>query len=208
MSLLSILLITLFFIGYAIVHSLLAGRPVKNWVRRTFGPSSDRWYRLAYNIFAGVTLLPLLPMLALLPDQTLYIVPAPWRWLMVGGQMLAVAGAGIALLQTGPLHFLGLSQLLADQGADSGSLTVRGFYRWVRHPLYLFSLLFLWLTPWMTANLLTTFILFTIYFYVGSIYEEKRLLAEFGVAYRKYQQRVPRLIPIPGRSYSSPDYQQ
>jgi protein-S-isoprenylcysteine O-methyltransferase Ste14 len=53
----------------------------------------------------------------------------------------------------------------------------------------------------MSVNLLTTYVVFTLYFYFGSIHEEKRLLAEFGVAYRDYQQRVPRLIPLPGRRY-------
>jgi protein-S-isoprenylcysteine O-methyltransferase Ste14 len=65
----------------------------------------------------------------------------------------------------------------------------------VRHPLYFFGLLFLWLTPVMTINLLTTYLLFTLYFYIGSFFEERRLRAEFGPAYRQYQQRVPRLIP-------------
>ncbi len=196
MLLISILTITIFFVIYAVVHSLLASLGLKAWARRTFGPATDRWYRLAYNIFSAVTLLPLFPMLALLPDQTLYIVPAPWRWLMVGGQLIGLAGLGLSVMQTGALHFLGISQLIAADPDDSGSLTTTGFYGWVRHPIYTFSLLFIWLTPAMTVNLLTAFILFTLYFYIGSIYEERRLLAEFGDAYRRYQQRVPRLIPF------------
>ena len=35
----------------------------------------------------------------------------------------------------------------------------------------------------------------TAYFIIGSILEERRLLARFGDAYREYQQRVPMLIP-------------
>lgn len=194
---LSVISLILFFTLYAVVHSWLASLKVKAWLWRTFGPSTDRWYRLAYNLFAMVTLLPLFPMLALLPDQTLYVVPLPWRWLMVAGQLLALLGLGLALLQTNPLHFIGLAQLFNQKPAGGGSLTVTGFYAWVRHPLYTFSLLFIWLTPVMTVNLLATFILFTLYFYIGSIYEERRLLAEFGPAYQAYRQRVPRLVPFP-----------
>lgn len=135
-------------------------------------------------------------MIALLPTEILYIVPSPWRWLMVGGQILALIGLAASLWQTSLLHFLGLAQLLAEPSAKSGALSVRGFYAWVRHPLYTFSLLFLWLTPAMTTNVLTTYILFTLYFYIGSIFEERRLLAEFGSAYQDYQQRVPRFIPL------------
>jgi protein-S-isoprenylcysteine O-methyltransferase Ste14 len=47
----------------------------------------------------------------------------------------------------------------------------------------------------MTTNLLITYLLFTLYFYLGSIFEERRLLAEFGDAYQDYQRRVPRFIP-------------
>lgn len=195
MVLLNVLILTIFFAAYALLHSLLASSGLKKGARQTFGPGADRWYRLVYNLLAVITLLPLLPLLALLPDRTLYIAPSPWRWLMVGGQLLALAGLGLTLLQTGALHFLGLSQLAVENLNESGSLTTSGFYTWVRHPLYFFSLLFIWLTPAMTVNLLTTFILFTLYFYLGSIYEERRLLAEFGETYRAYQQRAPRLFP-------------
>ncbi|MCL4297807.1 MAG: isoprenylcysteine carboxylmethyltransferase family protein [Anaerolineae bacterium] len=193
---LSILILIIFFTAYAVLHSLLAALPVKNRARRVFGAGVERWYRLVYNIIGGATLLPLFPLLVWLPTQTLYIVPAPWSWLMVGGQLLALAGLAVALLQTGLFHFLGLAQLVADRPAESGTLNVGGFYGWVRHPLYFFSLLFLWLTPAMTANLLTVYLLFTLYFYLGSFFEERRLIAEFGSAYRDYQQRVPRLLPM------------
>ncbi|MBN1218447.1 MAG: isoprenylcysteine carboxylmethyltransferase family protein [Anaerolineae bacterium] len=190
------------FLGlYAVVHSLLASLSVKAWVRHIFGPGTDRWYRLAYNAFAVITLLPLFLLLAILPDQTLYIVPTPWCWLMLFGQLLMLLGLGIAFLQTGLFDFLGLAQLFITRPAQNNLFRVDGFYRWVRHPLYSFSLLLLWLTPVMSVNLLTIYLLFTLYFYLGSIHEERRLLAEFGAAYRDYQQRVPRLIPMPGRRY-------
>ncbi|MCK6626273.1 MAG: isoprenylcysteine carboxylmethyltransferase family protein [Anaerolineae bacterium] len=193
----NILLIILFFTVYAVLHSILASLVVKDWVWRVFGPGVERGYRLAYNIIAVITLLPLLPLLAWLPDQTLYVVPSPWRWLMVGGQLLALVGLVVTLLQTGLFQFLGLAQLTAERSNRPGKLNIGGFYGWVRHPLYFFSLLLLWLTPIMTLNLLVTYLLLSLYFYLGTFYEERRLLAEFGPAYRDYQQRVPRLIPLP-----------
>jgi protein-S-isoprenylcysteine O-methyltransferase Ste14 len=159
-------------------------------------------------IFATATTLPMVAMGALLPDRTLYVVPTPWRWLMIGGQVAALAGAAGAVLQTGPSYFLGLSQLLARRSTDDGcdpvdALQVRGFYCYVRHPLYLFAILFVWLTPAMTVNLATLYGLITLYFVVGSVHEEGRLVTEFGAAYRAYQRQVPRLIPRPGRCYAA-----
>lgn len=194
--LISILVITIFFVIYAVLHSLLAGFGVKAWARKKFGAGADRWYRLAYNLLAGITLLPIFPMLLFLPDKMLYVIPSPWRWFMEGGQLLAVIGLSLTLRQTGALHFLGLAQLVAAQPAESGALTTSGFYGWVRHPLYFFSLLFMWLMPVMSVNLLVLFVVSTLYFYIGSIYEEKRLLAEFGPVYGRYQQQTPRLIPF------------
>ena len=72
---------------------------------------------------------------------------------------------------------------------------VRGPYRWVRHPLYTGGLLLIWLTPVLTLNLLTLFVMLTIYLIVGARLEEQRLIHEFGAEYQEYQQRVPMLIP-------------
>ena len=48
---------------------------------------------------------------------------------------------------------------------------------------------------------LVLFLLFTLYFWLGSIHEESRLVAEFGEAYKEYQTLVPRLIPRLRRCY-------
>lgn len=199
----SVLVLIIYFVLYAGLHSLLAALTVKQWVQRRLGADAGRWYRLAYNVFAAITLLPLLPLLALLPDRTLYVAPSPWRWLMVGGQLLALVGLTVTLFQTDLGRFLGVSQLLAQRPGAGEALQVSGFYCWVRHPLYFFSLLLIWLTPAMSVNLLTVYLLFTFYFYIGTFFEERRLLAEFGPAYEQYRRAVPRLIPWPGRCYRS-----
>jgi len=198
----SVAILIVYFVVWAVVHSLLASLRVKDWARRRLGPSVNRWYRLAYVVFATITSGPMLLLVRLLPDRRLYTVAAPWRWVMVGGQVAAVAGMVWAVLKTGPSYFLGLSQLLARQ-STAGKLQVQGFYCRVRHPLYLLAILFIWLTPAMSVNLLTLYALITLYFVVGSVHEESRLIAEFGDAYRDYQQQVPRLIPRPGRCYAA-----
>jgi protein-S-isoprenylcysteine O-methyltransferase Ste14 len=43
---------------------------------------------------------------------------------------------------------------------------------------------------------LTMFIAFTAYFYIGSYYEEKKMVRLFGDDYRNYQLNVPRIFPI------------
>ena len=43
---------------------------------------------------------------------------------------------------------------------------------------------------------LVMFISITLYFYIGSFYEEKKLVEKYGVEYKEYQKKVPRIFPI------------
>jgi methanethiol S-methyltransferase len=175
------------------VHSWLASYPAKQAARRMLGDGGDRVYRLAFNVFAGATLLPVLVLARLLPDHTLYAVHVPWLYLMVAGQLAAIVCLALALLQTDALHFLGLRQLV--QAESASGLYTRGFYRLVRHPLYLFGLVILWLTPVMTVNLFTLFALLSAYLFMGAKLEERRLVREFGQAYEDYRRKTPMIIP-------------
>lgn len=195
----SVVILSLAFALWAAVHSLLAARWSKELARQVFGSNADRWYRLAYNLFALLSLVPLLLLLALLPDNSLYSVPSPWSWLLRAGQGLALAGLVASFLQTDPWQFAGVSQLVDERAGQAETLVVHGFYCRVRHPLYFFSSLLVWLNPTMTLNWLATSILITLYFYLGALHEERRLLTQYGQAYALYQKRVPMLVPRPGR---------
>lgn len=180
---------------WGFVHSLLVTPGTRARVRQWFGAGSDRWYRLAYNIFSIVTFIPILGLVAMDPGETLYVIPTPWSYLALAGQLLAVAALGVGLLQTGLWTFLGFEQLLVKSKEGNAQMVTGGLYRWVRHPLYTAGLVFIWLTPVMTVNLLVLNIGLTIYLVVGAIFEERKLVREFGAAYRDYQENVPMLIP-------------
>lgn len=182
-------------------HSLLAAPRTKLWVRHQFGPSSDRGYRLFYNVAAVVTLLPVLAVPARFPGLTLYQLPAPWVLLTTAVQIVAMLVIVATLLQTGASSFLGIRQLLGSQGSSAARLQVSGFYRYIRHPLYAAGLALIWLSPVMTTSSLALFIGFTFYIIIGSRFEERQLAAEFGEPYLEYRQKVPALIPRPWRRY-------
>ncbi len=190
------LLIILATAVYAVVHSLLASLGVKAWARRRFGSAADRWYRLAYNLFAVISGLPILVLLYLLPDQPLYQIPFPWIFLTAFGQLAGILIIVVGILQTDPWHFMGIRQIFEPENDAPSGMITRGLYGWVRHPLYTGGLLLIWLVPTITVNLLTLIILLTIYLIVGAKLEEKRLLHEFGDDYRAYQARVPILLPL------------
>ena len=185
---------------YGLVHSLLASQSVKRKLRDVFGKSADRWYRLIYNLIAVVTLLPILAMPVLVPGRHLYTISPPWLWLTL--LLQAIAGIAIlaGLLQTSLSDFLGIAQPF---GRPSGQdeLVTDGLYRWVRHPLYTAGLVIIWLVPRMTTTLLALNLGITAYLFIGSIFEERKLVDEYGEEYERYRRNVPRMIPRPGRSY-------
>jgi protein-S-isoprenylcysteine O-methyltransferase Ste14 len=180
--------------AYGALHSWLASLQAKRLARRRFGPSADRFYRLAFNVVGVITLLPLLAFVAWQPGRHLYGVSPPFTWLFLAGQAAALAVIALGLFQTDAWHFLGVRQLLEPAGGPP-ALTTGGLYGYVRHPLYTAGFVFLWLTPVMTSTLLALYLGLSLYLYLGSVFEERRLLLEFGAPYQAYQGNVPRLVP-------------
>ncbi len=183
------------------VHSWLASLGVKEAVRRNLGDGAARLYRLAYNGFSVVSFLPILLLARALPDKPIYTVPSPWLFLMLAGQVAAVVCILVALLQVDAASFVGLRQLFQREAPPH--LVTNGFYRWIRHPLYLFGLIILWLTPVMTVNLLVVYLSLTAYLIIGAMFEERKLLREYGAAYEEYRRRTPMIIPWPRTSATS-----
>lgn len=197
------LILSIAFWGF--IHSLFASQKAKGLVRQVFGAAADRTYRLAYNIFACLSFLPVLIIAATTPDRLLYLVPLPWSVLSVAGQLLATAVLLIGFRQTDPWEFLGIRQVLnsaaqerldGQQETQNGKLVTTGLYRYVRHPLYSAGVAFLWLMPLMTVNVLVINIGLTVYVIVGAIFEERKLLSTFGQAYADYAVVTPMLIPF------------
>jgi protein-S-isoprenylcysteine O-methyltransferase Ste14 len=178
---------------WGFVHSLTASLTLKEKAAQTFGSGFMRLYRLLFNGFSLLTFLPIMGLVAALPYRILYIVPAPWTYLMFGGQALSILLLALAFLQTDWLHFIGVRQLFQED--TQGELTISGLYRIVRHPLYTFSLTLLWLNPYITDNTLVFYIGATAYLIIGAYFEERKLLREFGVAYANYKKTTAMIIP-------------
>jgi protein-S-isoprenylcysteine O-methyltransferase Ste14 len=180
---------------YGFFHSLLASVWVKGRLRRWFGLETERWYRLAYNALAVLSLVPVLALTALLPDRTIYAIPFPWAIIPLSIQAMAGVALVVGLWQTGLWSFLGFQQFLHPPKTSPPVMVLTGLYRWVRHPLYTAGLVLIWLTPVMTVNILALNLGLSIYLWVGTLFEERKLIKAYGAAYEEYMQRTPMLIP-------------
>jgi protein-S-isoprenylcysteine O-methyltransferase Ste14 len=186
------LIILVLFWGF--LHSLLASKKAKELARRWLGDQSMRFYRLGYNVFACVCFLPVLAALLLIPDHILYLVPLPWSLLLIAGELLAFVALLVAFLQADIREFLGIGQL--GESPRPSQLTTAGLYRYVRHPLYTAGLVFIWLMPLMTFNILAVNIALTVYVIIGAYIEERKLRREFKQVYVDYMAVTPMFIPF------------
>ena len=182
-------------LAYGALHSLLASLRAKTQALQRLGNSAQRAYRLVYNLIAVITLLPVLALPLLLPDRPLYAIANPWLLFTGLIQGLAALTMLAGLLHTDVWHFLGLRQLTNNGNEQPPRLVISGLYRYVRHPLYTAGLVFLWLAPVMTTNILALILGLSLYIYIGARFEERRLIHEFGQAYLDYQRRTPMLLP-------------
>ena len=105
------------------------------------------------------------------------------------------------LIRHGALEFVGLRQLYRPQASppprDPPSPLIRtGLYARVRHPLYTVTLSAFLVTPQMTLDRGLILVGLALYLTFGIPLEEKKLVARFGDAYRRYQREVPALVPF------------
>lgn len=202
MSPMQILIIILAFISYFALHSLLAGAWPKNTASRLLGERLvNGFYRVFYNFFAMLSLLPVVLLLMNTAVRQIYEVNGLLVLIFRIFQVMGIAGVGISLLYTDVLSFIGITQAVAylagrSEEVKSAILQVNGPYRYVRHPLYLSSLLVIWFSPRMTDLQLLTNICITLYVIIGSKIEEVRMRKIFGQAYHDYQMKVPALLPL------------
>lgn len=194
--------LVLFFALYGFIHSILASNRVKMFFRKTFG-KLIAFYRLLFNVFALVGLY-LIWDLAPHPSVQIYKLPPPFDYLVLIPQLISLIGIIWCFKYICFKEFVGLNQIerflkneYSEKELDENyTLRVEGPYKYSRHPIYFFSIIFLLFRAEMDLFYLTMFISFTTYFYIGSHFEEKKMISLFGDDYRNYQQKVPRFFPI------------
>ena len=197
----------------AAIHSIFALRSTKDLVQRIVGARyRNGLYRFTYNVVSVILLGWASWWFLRLPDREVYRVRPPWSLLFRVGQVgsLGVLLSGVRVI--GVLDFAGIAQLrnlLAGatpdpepeaQGPPMGTgneVVSRQAFRYTRHPGNLGALGVFLLFPRMTVNRIALLGLVAIYVILGSLHEERRLIAAYGEAYERYRRSsVPFLVPL------------
>ena len=186
------LLVVLWVVYYA-VHSLLASTIAKQFFKNNFG-KLYRYYRLSYSIFATITLALLLYFQYSFESPVLihigWIKYVSFFVLILPGLLLM----GISIKK----YFMLLSGVRSIyQSVPASELKIDGVHRYMRHPLYAGTILFVcglfFILPYLNNFIAVVLLIF--YVLLGIYFEEKKLIKEFGSKYQDYMLNVPMLIP-------------
>jgi protein-S-isoprenylcysteine O-methyltransferase Ste14 len=180
-------------VQFSVFHSVFAGESCKRFMQ-FFMKKKYKYYRVLFSIFAIINFSFIISYHFTIHNTMLWKTSLP---------EIVIASAGMT---TGGfiMAYFTIKFFFDLSGADiflqtkkSQALIVTSLYRFVRHPLYTATLLFIWsIFFWQPAlsNLISC-ICITIYTIAGIYFEEKKLIKNFGDSYIQYRNRTPMLIP-------------
>lgn len=185
----SIVLIMLIGLGASLTRRKKADRAGGVVSRR----EDPRWFWVCMSLIAPPMML-----------ATLLFIVRP-RWLDWSAVPLPdgvrLAGLPLGLLAVGLFHWmflhLGANVTPTSKPRENATLVTTGPYRWIRHPMYSFGMMWFGSIALLTANwyLAISGILAFFLLALRSRIEERRLIEKFGDDYRQYQLVTGRFLP-------------
>jgi protein-S-isoprenylcysteine O-methyltransferase Ste14 len=175
-------------------HSGIVRRGFRHRLGRFVPP---HYHGAVYTIVSGLTLIILLIFWQSSGNVMLDVQGLP-EIFMRSFFFLAIVGTCWGMWALRSVDMFGLDAVIKkhkDEPVAVKPFSVRGPYRWVRHPLYLFTIMLFWSYPVITADRLLLNVLWTLWIIVGTVLEERELVEDFGDDYRDYQAKVPMLLP-------------
>ncbi|MBW1901753.1 MAG: hypothetical protein JRJ20_08965 [Deltaproteobacteria bacterium] len=182
------------------IHSGMISLVVTDYLKKKLA-SLFRFYRLFYNFVALGTLVPLFLYTRAIAGQVLFC----WEGnLLISRVIFLVICALLAIFggrHYDVLQLIGIRQIKTGMSYNTlskvGEPDTTGILGLTRHPWYLASIILLWsVFQEIYVSILIMNIILTGYIVVGTVLEEKKLIAEYGDAYRRYQESVSMLIPF------------
>jgi protein-S-isoprenylcysteine O-methyltransferase Ste14 len=180
---------------FAVQHSVMARPWFKKAWTKFVPPAAER---STYVLFSSLAMLLLFwqwrPMGGKIWDVTSSAAQVIWGVYAVGWVILLAATFlinhfDLFVLRQVYLHLMG-------KPYTGLQFRTPGFYKYVRHPIYVGWLCIFWATPRMTVTHLVFAMATTAYILLAIGWEERDLIQAHGERYQMYKEQVPKLIPV------------
>ncbi|MBR11089.1 MAG: protein-S-isoprenylcysteine methyltransferase [Rickettsiales bacterium] len=184
--------VALLWVLYLLIHSALASGFIKAKVQNGLS-LNNRWYRFLYSVISTVGIGYVFLELLVMPSEELFVSTG---WLKYVS--MTIASWGVIILVVSFRHLSGLAFLGIKKEEDKGLVT-EGLHGYMRHPIYTGTILILMgmFLYHPTDLILVSDLIIFIYLPFGIMWEEQKLIEEFGDSYLEYKKQVPSLIPRP-----------
>ena len=182
---------------FVLQHSIMARLTFKSRWTKIIPPATERsTYLLLSGIIMALFCLYWQPINGVLWQVDNQIGQAVLIAIYIIGWSIPV----LASFMINHFELFGLQQVylnLVNKPEPSPRFTERSFYKVVRHPIQLGTLIGIWSTPTMTMTHLMLSVPLTAYVLLSLKYEERDLVTTLGEDYEDYQKRVRMIIPLP-----------
>ena len=202
MNTFQILTIAALWVGFFLIHSVTASLGLKQWVADHYNHLMPA-YRLTFNLLSTVLIIPILVLSFIWSSEPLWHWSPAIFWFLQFITLLTIVAFYFSLRYYDMAEFMGTKQW-AERNTkveDQEQFKIGEFHRFVRHPWYTMGIILIWCRE-LDPIMLTNAIMLTLYFIVGSRFEERKLIQYHGDTYRQYMARVPGLLPLPWRYLS------
>jgi protein-S-isoprenylcysteine O-methyltransferase Ste14 len=167
---------------------------MKAWLKDYYA-----FYRLLYVILSFVFLIPVLYYTRLWASPDIFSYGSVANVVRYALMALAVfIFIKAFLIDYDLLTFSGIRQMRQfrkNEIKQSGEIKKTGLLGIVRHPLYLGVIIFCWCNTFSITDIVINSVL-TVYIFIGTLLEEKKLILEFGDSYVQYKKEVPMIVPF------------
>ncbi len=180
---------------FAIQHSVMARPAFKRIWTKIVPPPIER---STYVLFASLALVALYAFWRPLAQPIWTVAPGPLATVLNGLFWVGWATVLISTFLLSHFELFGLKQVwdrMRRNPAGATEFRTPGFYRFVRHPIYLGFILAFWATPNMTLGHLVFAGATLGYILIAIQLEEHDLIGVFGERYRAYRTRAGMLWP-------------
>jgi protein-S-isoprenylcysteine O-methyltransferase Ste14 len=180
---------------FGVLHSFLASSRVKKELA-VYMRNHAVYYRFYYTLFAFITFTAILLYQFRIASPLLFKSSLITKIIGAAITFLGLLIMGICVKK----YFMRLTGLrsIITEDKNTSELIITGIHKYVRHPLYLGTFIFIWglllLIPLLSLLISNTVI--TIYTLIGIKFEEEKLIEEFGQSYIEYKNEVPKLLPF------------